>query len=301
MGPVRARLGTRSEGRLIAVAPLRLECHAGFRVLRFIGKGLSPYIGFLHAPEHPDAETRLLEGLARHGRHWDVYPDQRSQVYGGCDDETDKSRAAVDQTAGIVVAFGPSGRERIFKTYFSACCGGVTQSAADAFNEPYKVPLSDQNLHGLCSAADNYSWGPVEISKAELTRRLREFGKRRMRGEKDMAMVSSLEIQLVNRFDRPIRFAVTDANSARYSLTSEELRVAVNSGTTKEQPARLLSSFVKVICDPGSDVVRFVEGHGNGHGVGMCQWCSEIRSEAGMGHEDIVLSSYPRAKLVRAY
>jgi peptidoglycan hydrolase-like amidase len=58
---------------------------------------------------------------------------------------------------------------------------------------------------------------------------------------------------------------------------------------------------VKVITEPGSDVIRFVDGHGNGHGVGMCQWCSQIRAEAGMRHEDIVLSAFPRAKLIRAY
>jgi peptidoglycan hydrolase-like amidase len=44
-----------------------------------------------------------------------------------------------------------------------------------------------------------------------------------------------------------------------------------------------------------------VEGHGNGHGVGLCQYCSEARAEAGMRHEDIVLSAFPSAHLVRAY
>jgi len=234
-------------------------------------------------------------------RQWDVYPDQRSQVYGGYQDESEKSRAAVDDTTGVVVAYGQLNHERIFKTYFSACCGGVTQSAADAFGEAYQVPLSDQNLHGLCSAANNYNWGPVEISKDELTRRLRDYGKRRGRAERDMAKVSKLEIQLVNRFNRPIRFVVTDTNGSRFSLTGEELRNAINAGTSKDEPARLLSSFCKVVCDPTSETIRFVDGHGNGHGVGLCQWCSEIRSEAGLRHEDIVLSAYPRARLVRAY
>ena len=111
----------------------------------------------------------------RRHRTWDLYSDQRSQVYGGVESETSKSRAAVEDTAGIVVAYGAAGRERIFKAYFSACCGGVTQSSADAFNMPFLVPLCDQNVHGLCSAADKYNWGPVEIRKDELTRRLRAY------------------------------------------------------------------------------------------------------------------------------
>ena len=114
-------------------------------------------------------------------------------------------------------------------------------------------------------------------------------------------MISKLEIQQVNRFDRPIRFVATDINGARYLFSGEELRNAINAGTTADSPAKLYSSFVKVINEPGSDVIRFVEGHGLGHGVGMCQWCSEARAEAGVRHEDIVLAAYPRAKLVRAY
>jgi peptidoglycan hydrolase-like amidase len=141
----------------------------------------------------------------------------------------------------------------------------------------------------------------VEISKDELTRRLRAYGARRGRGEKDMAPLARLEIQMVNRFDRPIRFVATDTAGVRYTLSGEELRNAINAGATPESPAKIYSSFMKVINEPGSDVVRFVEGHGNGHGVGMCQWCSEIRAEAGVRHEDIVLAAYPRAKLVRAY
>jgi stage II sporulation protein D len=234
-------------------------------------------------------------------RHFDLYSDQRSQVYGGIQDESGKSRRAVEDTAGIVVAYGPPGQERIFKTYFSACCGGITQSAADAFGEAYVVPLSDQDVQGLCRQAPRFNWGPVEISKAELTRRLRLYGQRRDRGERSMAELSRLEIQSGNRFNRPIRFVAIDANGTRYSLLGEELRNAINSFATKEQPQKLNSSFVKVINEPASDLIRFVEGHGHGHGVGMCQWCSQTRAEAGMQHEDIVLSAFPRAKLVRAY
>src|SRR5687768_8234827 len=249
------------------------------------------------------ARTYALYESRMRGRdnHWDLFPDQRSQVYGGYDDETRMSRLAADDTAGIVLAYGQAGREKIFKTYFSACCGGVTQSAADAFGESYIVPLSDQNLQGLCSQAPRYNWGPVEISKEDLTRRLRAYGEKRYRVEQHMATITKLDIQSLNRFNRPIRFVATDVNDARYSLSGEELRNAINGNATRENPQRLNSSFLKVINEPGSDVIKFVEGHGHGHGVGMCQYCSEARADAGMRHEDIILSAFPRAKLVRAY
>jgi SpoIID/LytB domain protein len=135
----------------------------------------------------------------------------------------------------------------------------------------------------------------------ELARRLREYGVKRGKGVRELQSVARLDILNVNRFYRPVQFVVTDANGQRYSLSGEELKNAVNAGASKDSPARLYSSFFKTINDPGSDIVRIVEGHGDGHGVGMCQYCSEARAEAGWRHEDILLSAYPHSRLVRAY
>lgn len=239
------------------------------------------------------------------GRYWDVFADDRSQVYGGMTDETDKSRSAVNQTQGMVVAYGPKGEERIFKAYFSSCCGGVTQSARDAFGDTFSEPLREQNNHAICNAAPRFNWGPVVIGKEELTRRIRAWGAYRKRPEKDMGLIKEVVLQDVNAWGRPTRFAITDARGLRYSLQAEEFRTgsnfdANNPSITKGKPApTLYSSFVKVITD--SDSIRFVEGHGWGHGVGLCQWCSERRAEEGMLHEDIVMAAYPSAKQVRAY
>lgn len=62
----------RVEGELVAVAPLRIDRIMGFRVLRFLGKGQSPYIGFLVSPDHPEAEGELLEALGRSSGAWDM-------------------------------------------------------------------------------------------------------------------------------------------------------------------------------------------------------------------------------------
>jgi stage II sporulation protein D len=231
------------------------------------------------------------------GQPFDLFADTRSQVYGGIAEETPRSRRAVDETSGVVLVYGPAGNEHIFKAYFSSCCGGITQSAADAFGEAYIEPLSDQNVHGLCVASKRYNWGPVIITKEELTRRFRAWGKRLNRPEQNMSNIQAIDIQFINRWGRPTRFVITDAGGARYSLTSEELRVATNTNAT--DTTRLYSSFVKTSNEP--DVVRFFDGHGLGHGVGLCQYCSEARAEAGMRHEDIVLSAFQRAKLARAY
>jgi stage II sporulation protein D len=235
------------------------------------------------------------------GRPWDLYPDTRSQVYGGITAETAKSRSAVDETSGVVVAFGPPGQERIFKAYFSSCCGGAGQSAAQAFGEPDIEPLADQAVGQRCAESPRFNWGPLVISKQELTRRFRAYGQARNRPEKNIATIRQIDITSRNASGRPVQFTVIDTRGQRYLLTGEQLRWAVNSGASEPGASgvTLPSSFVKPVADANN--IRFEDGHGFGHGVGLCQWCAQAESERGVPHEQIVLSAYRGARLVRAY
>ena len=227
------------------------------------------------------------------GRAWDVYDDTRSQVYGGLDAETDKSIDAVERTSGLVLAYGPAGGEKIFKAYFSACCGGVTASAHDVFDDADIPPLSAQSVGTLCAASPTFTWPDVKIDKPELTRRLRAWG----RGMGAMAPVDHIDVA-AKVLGRPVGFEVVDAKGTRYRLKSDELRTAVNAAAPKGGPT-LRSGF----CTPvaSADAITFTAGHGWGHGVGLCQWGTEARAEQGMAYEAILAAAYPQSKLVRAY
>jgi len=236
-------------------------------------------------------------------RYWDVYPDQRSQVYGGIGAETSKSREAVDKTAGIVVGYGLPGQERIFKAYFSSCCGGISQSAYDAFGDAYSQPLSEQMRGTQCSISNRFSWPAVTIRKDELARRFSIWARRKSdaagkpRPELQMVGVARIDAAYVNKLNRPVYFFVTDTRGVRYMLRAEELRSAIN--TDIRDNLFVYSSFFKTA--DGPDAIRFFDGRGYGHGVGMCQWCAEAMARNGTPHEDIVVRSYPGSKLVRAY
>ncbi len=238
-------------------------------------------------------------------RYWDVYPDQRSQVYGGVDAETSKSQEAVDQTAGIVLTFGP-GEGKIFKAYFSSCCGGVTQAGADAFpGEAYIEPLSEQFRGPACNGSKFFNWGPIIIRKDELTRRVRLWGERRARidghprPEASMAPISRMAVGALNRYNRPTRFIITDAKGVQFNLASEEMRAAAN--TDANGGATLPSSFCNVSTELNADAVTFFDGHGNGHGVGLCQYTAEAQAAAGEHHEQILAQAFPQSRLARAY
>jgi stage II sporulation protein D len=230
-------------------------------------------------------------------RGFDVFGDVRSQAYGGISAESDKSRQAVDETSGIVLTINTPSGPQLFKAYFSSCCGGVTQSNVDAFGEEPVAPLVEQYVGPICAESPRYSWPEMVVRKDELTRRFRAWGTRHGQPESTMGPLTAIDIAAVNRFGRPSRFFLTDARGYRYSLSSEDLRNACNTDIGTQQV--LFSSFFKPVNDP--QVVRFTDGHGWGHGVGMCQWTAQVRAEQGMRHEQILLLAYPQSRRVRAY
>jgi stage II sporulation protein D len=229
--------------------------------------------------------------------HYDLFSDQRSQVYGGLSAETAQGNNAVDQTSGIVVASGPPGHEKIFKAYFSSCCGGIGQSAADAFGDAPSAALTEQTCGTTCSESPHFTWPTVTVTKADLTKRFRHFGQQRNRPEKDMATVARIDVAMNNSLGRPVKFVVTDARGARYFWTGEEIRWAVNTDSTPT--TKLPSSLFQIDDQPTQ--IRFYNGHGLGHGVGMCQWCAQSRAQMGWNYAAIVLAAYPQSVLLHAY
>lgn len=245
------------------------------------------------------ARTYALYEVKSQGgdRSWDVWADVKSQVYGGVKAETAKANAAVADTRGIVAGFGPPKREKIFKAYFSACCGGVGQNVYDAFGDPFIPPLTDRKVGDLCAISTKFNWGPVTIEKSELTRRIKIWAAARKNPIERMAMLDRIEIETINRGGRPVRFMLTDVNGQRYSLGSEETRWACNAD--RGNGPYLWSSFFKPVTQQTS--IAFTEAHGSGHGVGMCQWCAESMARRGVPAEEIVRFSYPKSVLVKAY
>ncbi|HEY0010101.1 MAG TPA: SpoIID/LytB domain-containing protein [Tepidisphaeraceae bacterium] len=231
------------------------------------------------------------------GKHWDLNPDERSQVYGGMKAETDRAREAVDQTRGVVVTHGQQGHERIFKAFFSSCCGGVTASVGDVFGGETIPPLEARYNGTTCARSTRYNWGPIIINKVELTRRAKVWGQKQNHPIKAIPALATIEIATLNSYGRPRRFVVTDTAGQQYSLTGEQMRWAINADSNSGPT--VYSSFFRPV-DAGTSM-QFVEGHGFGHGAGACQWCMQSRALNGESYNGIVLSQFPQSTLLRAY
>ena len=105
----------------------------------------------------------------RRSGDFDLYPDTRSQVYGGVGAEERSTSTAVDQTVGEVLTY----RGKVIAAYYSASSGGRTAAVQDAWPGsrpiPYLVSVPDP-YDSVCSV---HRWGPYAFSSTELAAKLR--------------------------------------------------------------------------------------------------------------------------------
>jgi stage II sporulation protein D len=147
------------------------------RVVNFVR--LEPYLWSVVTREMPDrwpaealkaqaviARTYALTHLQK-GGDFDLYPDTRSQVYGGIPGESEPARQAVDATAGQVVLY----KGTLAQTFFFSSSGGRTANVQDVWGSkpvPYLVSVPDP----YDTLSPYHDWGPLRFSATRLGRRL---------------------------------------------------------------------------------------------------------------------------------
>jgi len=238
------------------------------------------------------ARTYALQERNTHSRYdADVSDSPSSQVYGGCMTETKTAWEALERTWGIVGTYrGAEGKPTLLRMYYSSTCGGMTASAADAFGGTAPPPLFGGVSCIWCSQSPKYRWPDVVLTKQEIADGLHR--------SIDPELASLGPVDKVEVAER------TGAN-----MRATVIRVVGRSGKSVLIRAgnwRLLVGAGKVpstwfdIEDAGDHII-LKNGHGFGHGVGLCQWGAEYLAERGKTGEEILRYYYPGVELVRAY
>jgi stage II sporulation protein D len=107
------------------------------------------------------------------GGAFDLFPDVRSQVYRGIDEEEESTNEAVDATAGQVLMHGG----RIATTYFHSTSGGRTASVVDAWPGSNPVPYLVSVNDPYDSISPHHTWGPVVIPGRRMQQVLKPPGR----------------------------------------------------------------------------------------------------------------------------
>jgi stage II sporulation protein D len=182
---------------------------------------------------------------------------------------------AARATTGQVLTWGAAP----IAAYFSASCGGKSESAEAAFN---LAPGTTPYLQGGEPDEDTREW-TVRLPLAEISAALRKAGR-------ILSEVEAIAVQSRTPSGRAQMLTVETAAGPR-TLLAVELRQLVGYSRI---PSLLFDADVD-----GDAIV--LHGKGSGHGVGLCQWGARSRAMAGAGWREILAHYYPGAEVRRMY
>lgn len=155
---------SRGAGKLAVVNAVDLEDY----VRGVIGAEM-PHRWPLAALEAQAVAARSYALATMHpGRRFDLYADDRSQVYGGIGAETPGTLYAATQTEGRILTYDG----RVATTYFFSTSGGRTADVRDVWPKLGAVPYLRSVSDPYDGASPVHTWGPYAFSAADFARRL---------------------------------------------------------------------------------------------------------------------------------
>lgn len=211
------------------------------------------------------ARTYVLQ-RSNPNRAYDVVASQADQVYGGIEDETAQSSAAVTATGGQVLRYADDFAE----VMYSSCCGGHTENVLDAWggkNLPYLSGVACP----YCTASPDFQWSR-DVPLDAFTRAF----------QSELAGVGELS---------SVSVAGTDSSGRARAITvvgsTESIQIPGGTFRSRLGTRVVRSLMIRNIETVGSAGLppavqsMTIEGAGLGHGVGLCQWGAR-----GMGLEN---------------
>ena len=219
----------------------------------------------------------LYQSKVNASKDYDLVSTVYSQVYGGRTSERGRTSKAVRLSRDEVLTY----KNKIFPTFYHATCAGHTEKAANLWkiNLP---PLRGRQCQ-FCRRSPHFKWRR-KISLRKIEEALEQAGFK-------VGSISSINI-----LDRDVSGRITDleiiSTRGKLKIAANRFRLAVGANLIKSTNFTLQRG--QALFQRGQ---ALFEGHGWGHGVGMCQWGSFFMARDHYNVEQILGYYYPEAKI----
>jgi stage II sporulation protein D len=229
-------------------------------------------------------EQRLGRLRRVKGERFDLYDDERSQVYGGLERHTPLADRLVEETRGIFLTW----EGKLVRAFYSAACGGATEPAWEVLQDDTdRIPPLSGVACGYCERRPVYRWKePAVVPKKEIAEKC-------LPKELAGARVKRVEITKTLPGGHATELSVFLENSSRV------VKLHANSEFRRLVAARMRSTLWDRIEDRGDSVA--VYGRGFGHGAGMCQVGAYEMAKDGKTAAQILEHYFPGAKVEKLY
>jgi stage II sporulation protein D len=273
---------TLSENRWVAANEVEIEDYMKGVVGKEMSLSRTPYEA-LKAQVIAARTYALYEVLyGRHrqaGQPFDLFDDERSQMYGGMDAENSTALQVVEETRGLVVMY----QGQLVQTVYSSTCGGATEPAWEVLSTPQKIAPLGGVACEHCRPSPHFEWRST-IKKAELCEKL--TGKK--------GVIESVDVAKMAKGGHAILVRYQVAGEAKPRIVDATWGFRLKAG------ARIIkSNFLVEIKDAG-DAFEFT-GRGWGHAAGMCQYGAWEMAKGNRTAFDILLFYYPQSSIEKIH
>lgn len=217
-------------------------------------------------------------GYARRG--FDVFTDQRSQVYGGLKSEEEPANELISHTRGLVAVY----EGQPIAALYSSTCGGKTAEFEAVFPGP-PIPYLRGGVECPDRSSNFHSWEeriPIPRIQSSLDR---------LAGVGRLKKLTPLSKSPSGRVVE-MRF---EGTTGKKVLQGNDLRMALG------LRSNLIEALEPIHNRSGEIVEIRVRGRGWGHGVGMCQMGAVELARKGLSFEQILKRYYRGIDLVHYY
>ncbi len=214
----------------------------------------------------------LYQAKVNAHKEYDLVSTAYSQVYGGKTSERGRTSKAVRQTKDKVLTY----KNRLFPAFYHATCAGHTENASRLWKISLP-PLGGRECQ-FCQRSPHFCW-KKKVSLKDIAEALEKEGLK-------TGAIKSIEI-----VDRDVSGRITDLT---ITSTTNKLKLSANRFRLAVGPNIIRSANFTVEIKKRS---AYFEGHGWGHGVGMCQWGAFFMSRKGFNAEQILGYYYPESKV----
>ncbi len=228
----------------------------------------------------------------RSSQPFDLSATQGAQVYKGWNNDEigQRSREAAKYTRGIVCVYDDDGQEKLFATYYSSMCGGLSQSAEIFDGIETASPLRGGVKCDYCRIGpeSSYRWGPVKLPASEVMTRVAQ----RFPAVWSLGELKAIETMEKTKSGRPTRLKLVGTTGEVLEVPAENFRLAIGASVIKSTDCHVRVSRGEVIWE---------NGKGYGHGLGLCQWGMQGQAQQGKTATEILKFYYPGSRLSKAY
>ncbi len=232
------------------------------------------------------ARTFAVQKITTKNKLYDIEGTTNAQVYGGADVEKPIFNDAIVHTSGKILMY----QDGVAQLFYSACCGGVTEDASNVFNKqeiPYLTSHPDGDPAN-CATSPAFEW------KEEYTaNQFKQYLPKRTDTQKE---ITDVKVTKTLSSGRVSELTVEFEDGTTQLIAGKTIRQTIRRAANG---AILKSSLFEVETKKSDGLVTRVilNGKGNGHGVGLCQWGAFNMAKQGRSAEDILEFYFPGTQL----